>query len=173
MLPLGWFQYIVVKYGAGFDCWTVECKTLDVVVRLSPLIHTADTDLVTESQGCGKLQSVQDRTNLEFESKLSACLFWVAPRDLSKFLDFCAQLLGCCVELVTVSWMDGSLGLSELVGVGKRGQVRWWAVLGCLLLWRQTRGGPSIFGDKSTSLLKYAGPRMGANIVVVSYDCTE
>jgi hypothetical protein len=119
------------------------------------------------------LQNVQDGTLLKLESKLSACLFWVALRDLSKFLGFCAQLLGCCVELVTVSWVDGSLGLSELVGVGKQGQVRWWAVLGCLLLWRQTRGRPSIFGDKSTSLLKYTGPRMGANIVVVSHDCTE
>jgi hypothetical protein len=119
------------------------------------------------------LQSVQDRTHLELKSKLSACLVWVALRDLSKFLDFCAQLLGSCVELVAVSWMDGSFGLSELVGVGKQGQARWWAVLGCLLLWRQTRGGPSIFGDKSTSLLKYSGLRMGANTVVVSYDCME
>jgi hypothetical protein len=37
------------KIWGGFDCWNVECERLDVVVRLSHLIHTADTDLVTES----------------------------------------------------------------------------------------------------------------------------
>jgi hypothetical protein len=37
------------KIWGGFDCWNVERERLDVVVRLSHLIHTADTDLVTES----------------------------------------------------------------------------------------------------------------------------
>ncbi len=86
--------------------WVMECETLDTVVRVSCLAHTAYTDLVHFIWGERLSFSVQGGTHLELVSKLSAYLFWGAQSGLPDFLAYSVLLRCCCGGFWTFLGVD-------------------------------------------------------------------